>query len=264
MSEEIKSVYGIGPQQATELVDQGVTNIAQLRKRSNKLTRTQQLGLKYHSQIRRPIPIDEVPKHIAMMKRLIPVEKWGRVAIVAGSYRRKTDRMLRKFRAPTAPTPSKSIVGNETCDEQHVNDIDIIITAPVSSWLAYLMLPPRPGVSQPDQPEPYWLATLARSDDKWSGIVKLPGAGQVARRVDVLRARPSPWGYAFMLLYFTGSSRFNIKLRAHAKRNGMRLDQTGLYDAKSGKPHPELGGVRNEKDVFRLLGLKYVPPGLRG
>lgn len=59
------------------------------------------------------------------------------------------------------------------------------------------------------------------------------------------------------LMYFTGSKEHNVRLRGIAKKKGLKLNEYGLFDGDSPVP------VRSEEDVFRALGLAFVPPELR-
>jgi len=65
------------------------------------------------------------------------------------------------------------------------------------------------------------------------------------------------WGAC--LLYATGSKEFNVEMRALAKRNGMLLNRSGLWNT---------GGLsiasKTEEEIFKKLDLKYVEPVDRG
>ena len=83
------------------------------------------------------------------------------------------------------------------------------------------------------------------------------------RQVD-LRIIP-PESFAAALMYFTGSKEHNIVMRSRARERGMSLNEFGLYDLlENGEtnreaPHP----FETEKDIYKLLGLNWVPPELR-
>lgn len=62
--------------------------------------------------------------------------------------------------------------------------------------------------------------------------------------------------YPFALHYFTGSKEHNIKIRHRFLEQGLSLSEYGL----SGKKVPK---VRSEEDLFKALGLAYIPPELR-
>jgi DNA polymerase (family 10) len=61
------------------------------------------------------------------------------------------------------------------------------------------------------------------------------------------------------LAYFTGSKAHNIRLREMAVKSGLKLNEYGIFREKDEK---RLGG-ESEEDVYRVLGLPYVPPELR-
>jgi len=59
------------------------------------------------------------------------------------------------------------------------------------------------------------------------------------------------------MVYFTGSRELNISLRKIAISRGMKLNEYGVF-----KGEERLAG-KTEADVFRALGLDYIPPELR-
>ena len=61
------------------------------------------------------------------------------------------------------------------------------------------------------------------------------------------------------LQYFTGSKEHNVKMRSIAIKKGMKLNEYGLFDKKTG------GYIvgRTEKDIYNKLDLGYVEPELR-
>jgi DNA polymerase (family 10) len=63
--------------------------------------------------------------------------------------------------------------------------------------------------------------------------------------------------YPSALMYFTGSKEHNVRLRGIAKRKGLKLNEYGLFDGD--RPL----AVGSEEDVYRELGLAYIPPELR-
>ena len=62
-----------------------------------------------------------------------------------------------------------------------------------------------------------------------------------------------------LLQYFTGSRQHNIRLREHALKLGLSLNEYGLTDTETG----EVERFMDEQDLYRRLGLQYVPPELR-
>lgn len=78
--------------------------------------------------------------------------------------------------------------------------------------------------------------------------------------VDFFAATPDelPWA----MFHLTGSHDYNVRVRAHAKRKGWRLNQYGLF-LPSGRRVPGSAAARTERDVARLLGVSYRPPSDR-
>ncbi len=58
------------------------------------------------------------------------------------------------------------------------------------------------------------------------------------------------------LMHYTGSKMFNIKTRAAAKKKGYKINQYGVFATKTNKKMD----IRSEKDIFDLLGIKYLQP----
>lgn len=92
---------------------------------------------------------------------------------------------------------------------------------------------------------------LAKGETK-SSILTRKGL-QVDLRVVPLEA----WGAA--MIYFTGSKAHNIRIREMAVRKGLKLNEYGLFRAKSGK----LIVARTEEEVYEKLSLPWIPPTLR-
>jgi DNA polymerase (family 10) len=76
-------------------------------------------------------------------------------------------------------------------------------------------------------------------------------------QVDLRVVAPEAWGAA--LIYFTGSKAHNVRIREMAVRRGLKLNEYGLFRAKSGK----LLAAETEGDVYERLGLPYIEPTLR-
>jgi DNA polymerase (family 10) len=92
---------------------------------------------------------------------------------------------------------------------------------------------------------------LAKGDKK-SSLITRKGL-QVDLRIVPLEA----WGAA--MIYFTGSKAHNIRIREMAVRKGLKLNEYGLFRAKSGT----LIVARTEEEVYSKLGLPWIPPTLR-
>lgn len=65
--------------------------------------------------------------------------------------------------------------------------------------------------------------------------------------------------YGAALAYFTGSKAHNIRLREMAMKKGLKINEYGIFREKDEK---KIGGDK-EEDVYKILGLPYIPPELR-
>lgn len=64
------------------------------------------------------------------------------------------------------------------------------------------------------------------------------------------------------LLYFTGSKSHNVRLRELALKKGFTLNEYGLFRLSDKKKAKPIAG-KTEEDVYRALGLAWIPPELR-
>ena len=76
-------------------------------------------------------------------------------------------------------------------------------------------------------------------------------------QVDLRVVPKDVWGAA--MIYFTGSKAHNVRIREMAVRAGLKLNEYGLFDAKTG----ELLAAETEEKVYERLGLPYIEPTLR-
>lgn len=71
--------------------------------------------------------------------------------------------------------------------------------------------------------------------------------------------------FAAALMYFTGSKEHNVALRSRARDRGMSLNEYGLFklqeDGETNWDAPQ--PFETESDIYKLLGLNWVPPELR-
>ena len=72
--------------------------------------------------------------------------------------------------------------------------------------------------------------------------------------------------FAFALAYFTGSKEHNIEMRSLAKQFGWSLNEYGFSqlgaEEKRGKAK-RIVKCKTEEDIFKALGLSYIPPEIR-
>jgi DNA polymerase (family 10) len=121
-----------------------------------------------------------------------------------------------------------------------IGDIDIVVVAdtpgPVMEALVGLTLVDR---------------VLVRGDAKTSIVT------QRGIQVDVRVVAPHQLGAA--LIYFTGSKSHNIKLRQRALARGLTLNEYALSELEGGR----VIASETEEEIYRALGLEFIPPVLR-
>ena len=66
--------------------------------------------------------------------------------------------------------------------------------------------------------------------------------------------------FPFALQYFTGSKEHNVAIRSLALKRGLSLNEYGFTPARKGADIPS---VHDEADLYKALGLEFIPPELR-
>lgn len=69
----------------------------------------------------------------------------------------------------------------------------------------------------------------------------------------------SETSFGSALCYFTGSKDHNIALREYALKKGFTLNEYGLFKKDTNQ---KVAG-KTEEEIYRVLGLQYIPPELR-
>jgi DNA ligase (NAD+) len=221
-------IYGIGPKKAKELIDKGITSIADLRKNTELLNETQQTGLKYFEAIETRIPRAEIDEYKQILE----------------TY----------FQKSTPPGSSFEIVGSYRRGVLTSGDIDIIITNKDNNTAAFTQF-----LNQLVK-QNIIIELLTRGKTKSLTIAQLPG--KTPRRVDFLYT--SPEEYAFAILYFTGSKIFNTVQRQLAVNQGYTLNEHGIYHMSDKQKGNHVSGTfTNEKAIFDFLGMVYKEPSER-
>jgi DNA polymerase (family 10) len=131
--------------------------------------------------------------------------------------------------------------------KETIGDLDLLVTmaaghtAAKDVALAGEHILGFPGIQQ----------VLARGENKVSFVL---ASGM---QVDVRLLPPSEAGAA--LLYFTGSKEHNVSLRSRALKMGFTLNEYALSRLKDEK---SVAG-RTEEEIYKKLGLPWIPPELR-
>ena len=220
----LADVYGIGPKKAKELVDNGITSIAQLRENQQMLNDIQKVGLRYYEDVLKRIPRSEIE-----------------------DYKNIFESDFKKV----ATSDSKfEIVGSYRRGAQNSGDIDVIITSDS----------PNVFIKFIDEliKKKIILEILSRGPTKCLVMAKIPSSDSV-RRVDFLYTGLEE--FPFAILYFTGSKIFNTVMRHIALEKGYTMNEHGINKMDSKKKGDKVTHhFRNEEDIFDFLGLEYKAP----
>jgi len=223
---DLLNVPGLGPKTAKMLFERlGIKDINELERHAKEGRLKGLPGIKAKTE-------ENILKGIEMLKRRRGRFPIGRVLPIAEAI---IDSLLKG-----AAVRRISVAGSLRRWKETIKDIDILAVSenPPQTMNAFIRLPQCKEV-------------LMKGSTK-SSIVTEEGI-----QVDLRVVEEDAFGSA--LAYFTGSKAHNIRLRDMAIKRGLKINEYGIFDVKTGR---RLGG-RNEEDVYRLLGLPYIPPEMR-
>lgn len=133
-----------------------------------------------------------------------------------------------------------ALAGSLRRRKETVRDIDVLIT---STHPAQVM----------DRFVKFKWVTRVQAHGRTKSSVRTQEGVQVDLRV----VEPQSFGAAWV--YFTGSKEHNIKIRALAQREGLTVNEYGVFRDKTKR---RVAG-KEEEDVYRALGLAWIAPELR-
>jgi DNA polymerase (family 10) len=168
------------------------------------------------------------------------------------AYRRRSERMpigkalpyaenLVRALRETGTLERVEIAGSLRRMRDTVGDVDLVATAsdPAKAMAAFVALP-------------------QAKETLLSGETRTSIRTDVGLQVDLRIVKPEDFGA--LLHHFTGSREHNIRLREMAVARGAKINEYGVFDVATGK---EISLGEEEADLYRFLGLPYIPPELR-
>jgi len=220
----IMDIPGMGPKTLSMLhKEKGINNFSQLEKALNDGSLLGLFGMG--------------EKKIENIKRGIQLLKQSKGRMNLGVAFPVAKRIVETLRQKTG---SKKIewAGSLRRMKENIGDIDILATGKDKEKIlqVFTHLPEVKGV-------------LASGETKASMIVE--GGTQIDLRV----VEEDSYGAA--LQYFTGSKGHNIHLRGIAKAKGIKINEYGAF-----KGEKKIAG-KEEKDIYRSLGMDWIEPELR-
>jgi len=220
------SVPSLGPKTARLLFEKlKIKNLEDLERSAREHKLSGLPGIKDKTE-------ENILKGIEMLKRGMERHPLGKVMPIAND-------ILQHLKSK-APVGKLSIAGSIRRWKDTIKDIDILATSrnPKSVMNVFIHLPQVKDV-------------LMHGPTKSSVIVR------EGLQVDLRVVEEDSFGAA--MAYFTGSKAHNIRLREMAVKSGLKINEYGVFREKDDK---KLGG-KEEEDVYRILGLPYIPPELR-
>jgi DNA polymerase (family 10) len=224
---EVMQIPGLGPKKVRALWTQlAVEDLAKLKEvcESGAVAELKGFGAKTQEKI-----LEGIKNRIAYGKR----HRWYEAAAIA-------EPILAGLRALPQVSLAES-AGSLRRARETVGDLDFLVASsepkPIMDWfVAY------PGVKE----------VTAHGETKSS--VRFENGLQAD-----LRVVPAEQFY-FALHHFTGSKEHNVAMRHRALGRGLSMSEWGFksVDEKSVAP-----GATSEEEVFRALGLPWIPPELR-
>lgn len=215
---QLIAIDGIGPSKAEELINAGVTKLSDLKRVKYNRMLNTETQLSIKYPTSKDLSWDYVNTIINVLQKNV-----SKSIIGVGSYRR---------------------------ERAIVSDIDVITTVDLSTIAELIQT-----IHTRLHPESTFkfLGMYAAGERKCSMIVQFRGKNA---RVDIFKVLPEERPYA--LLHYTGPSSFNIRIRAHAKAQGFKLNQFGLYDREN-----NLIKLNSERAILKYIGVTYKVPSAR-
>lgn len=234
----LESVIGIGKNKAIELIEKyNIKNIDDLRNAVKdgtiKLPSNAIKGLYYFDKYETNIPRSEMTEYDIFFQKIFKKIDKKLIGTICGSYRRNK---------LTSSDIDVMIVHKDIITKNDVNNsnyLEIIVNKLIDKKII--------------------IDSLTGTDvkTKFMGFCRLDK--HPIRRIDI-RFMPFQ-SYYTALLYFTGSGSFNRKMRTVAISKNMLLNEYGLYEKRGNKK--KLIDIKSEKELFDILGMKYLDPEKR-
>nr|XP_058152692.1 DNA-directed DNA/RNA polymerase mu isoform X6 [Dasypus novemcinctus] len=248
-------MFGVGVKTADRWYQEGLRTLDDLRTRPQRLTQQQQAGLQHHRDLAIPVQQQEAQALQRLVEAAVGQALPGATVTLTGGFRR---------------------------GKLQGHDVDLLLTHPQEGREAGLLprvltLLQRQGLLLYQLYQRSHLGDAAhrarRSHtidlfERSFCIFRLPlppetavgGAQGLWRavRVDLVVSPISQ--FPFALLGWTGSKHFERELRRFSrKEKGLRLSSHALSDPEQERSFPAV----SEEDIFRHLGLEYLPPEQR-
>lgn len=223
---KLLQIEGLGPKTVIFLYKKfKVTNLSQLKKllRSHKLLQYKGFKEKTEENIWRGIKLYEKHKERFLL---------GRAYILA----QQMVESLKNFKE----VERVELAGSVRRMKETIGDLDILVTS-----------------KKPSKVMDYFVSLPQVEEIEVKGRTKTTVILKIGIENDLRVVSPDCFGAA--LYYFTGSKAHNIRVRRIALEKGLKINEYGVFRIKDNK---KIAG-QEEEEVFKAVGLKWIPPELR-
>ncbi|KAM9650926.1 DNA-directed DNA/RNA polymerase mu isoform 2-T2 [Trichechus inunguis] len=251
-------IFGVGVKTADRWYQEGLRTLDDLLKQPQKLTQQQKAGLQHHQDLSTPVQQQDAEALRQTVEAAVVQALPGATVMLTGGFRRgklqghDVDLLITHPQEGQEVGLLPRVVGclknqglilYHLYQHNHYGDPayparqnSTMDTFEKSFCIFRLPQPPGAAVEGPQRPCQAWKAV----------------------RVDLVVTPVSQ--FPFALLGWTGSKHFERELRWFSrKEKGLWLNSHGLFDPEQKK----FFHVTSEEDIFRHLGLEYIPPEQR-
>lgn len=223
---DLLAIQNLGPKTLALLHSHlGVKNLSDLKTAldSEKFLALPGMGVKKAENIRHGIALYEQALDRISIGRAIPL-----VQAIIAQLQERVGAQIQRI----------SPAGSVRRMRETVHDIDILVETEAGAEViqAFVALP---------------MVTQVLGAGETKGSVLIDGKYQV----DVRAVLPGSYGAAQQ--YFTGSKEHNVRLREIARKQGLKINEYGIF-----RDEQKLGGTE-EDEIYRELKMAWIPPELR-
>jgi DNA polymerase (family 10) len=228
--EELTKVEGLGVRKIKKLYDElGIKNLVDLEKaaKDNKIAPLFGFGEKTEKNILQSIEFLRQSKGRFLLREILPSIK-------------KIEQRIKNIKG----VEKISIAGSARRRKETIGDADIL-------------------VSVLDDLDKHLIEKIMNTFVTWDEVVKVVAKGETKSSVKTqegldidLRVVPLS-SYGAALQYFTGSKEHNIAIRRLAIKQGLKLNEYGLYRGVK-----KIKG-ETEEEIYEYLGMDWIPPEIR-
>jgi DNA polymerase/3'-5' exonuclease PolX len=204
----------------------------------------------------------KAPARARLTRRAAAQQKWRPRAIPRVLAARIAEALCRALAGPRVRAEA---VGSVRRGAAVTRDLDVLLVARRAGAVPSLALPTEP-IAVPGGGHALIVEVYTDGPRRRSAIVQYrrsvkPGAGRpMCCRADFFAAKLCERPFA--LFHYTGSARYNIRVRARAKKMGLLLNQYGLF--YRGTPRRRVRTpITREEHIAKRLGISWRLPAAR-